>query len=140
RLPLHELRFFSWPAGSYRRRETDEPNRSGAPAPSGAFYPKFAALIHMRIVFVGTGAIGVPALRALQTAKYELVGVVTQPDKPVGRDQHIQSPPIKQAAEGSVPVIQPARIKDQAAIEQIRSWLPDVIVVMAYGQILPPDV
>src|SRR4029077_9879353 len=84
RLPLHGLRFFSWPAGSYRRRETDEPGRHGTQAPSRAFGSTFAALVHMRVVFVGTGAIGVPTLRALQTSKHELVGVVTQPDKPVG--------------------------------------------------------
>jgi methionyl-tRNA formyltransferase len=95
----------------------------------------------MRIVFVGTGDIGVPALRALTNSDHQLVAVVTQPDKPVGRDQRIQPPPIKQAVAGSdIPVFQPNRIKDAAAIEQIRSLQPDVIVVMAYGQILPAGV
>ena len=52
----------------------------------------------MRVVFIGTGEIGVPTLRALQNSReHELVGVVTQPDKPVGRDQQIQAPPIKAA-------------------------------------------
>jgi methionyl-tRNA formyltransferase len=92
----------------------------------------------MRIVFVGTGAIGVPALRGLLSSSHEIVGVVTQPDKPAGREQHILAPPIKRAAAGSsVPVFQPARIKDPMAIEQLRAWSPDLIVVMAYGQILP---
>ncbi len=52
----------------------------------------------MRIVFIGTGEIGVPTLRAASKSKHELVGVVTQPDKPVGRDQKIKAPPIKDRA------------------------------------------
>jgi methionyl-tRNA formyltransferase len=96
----------------------------------------------MRIVFIGTGEIGVPTLRALQTSsEHELVGIVTQPDKPVGRDQKITAPPIKAAlTEAKMPILQPKRIKDRPAIEKIRSLRPDVIVVMAYGQILPRDV
>ncbi len=91
----------------------------------------------MRIVFIGTGEIGVPALRLLQESPaHELVGVVTQPDKPVGRAQKITAPPIKEAlANAGVPILQPAKIKE--AVEEIRGWHPDVIVVMAYGQILP---
>src|ERR1700736_810651 len=92
----------------------------------------------MRIVFIGTGEIGVPTLRALQEFKHEVVGVVTQPDKPVGREQKIEQPPIKKAlAETKTPTLQPARIKDREPIEEIRALMPDVIVVMAYGQILP---
>jgi len=95
----------------------------------------------MRVVFVGTGAIGVPALRALRDSDHELLAVVTQPDKPVGRDQRIEAPPIKRALTGSnIPVFQPSRIKDTAAVQQIQSLKPDVIVVMAYGQILPSAV
>src|SRR5881275_2436505 len=80
----------------------------------------------------------------------ELVGVVTQPDKPAGRTQKITAPPIKKALIGSglnanpvqdsprrAGIFQPARIKDPEAIDQIRALAPDVIVVMAYGQILP---
>jgi len=92
----------------------------------------------MRIVFIGTGEIGVPTLRALQESEYQLVAAVTQPDKPVGREQKITPPPIKSAlAGGNTPIMQPAKIKDPQAIEQIRAFQPDVIVVMAYGQILP---
>jgi methionyl-tRNA formyltransferase len=96
----------------------------------------------MRVVFIGTGEIGVPTLRALQDSReHELAGIVTQPDKPVGRDQQIQAPPIKAAvAEEKISILQPARIKDRPAIEEIRALQPDVIVVMAYGQILPRDV
>src|SRR5205807_5522534 len=92
----------------------------------------------MRIVFIGTGEIGVPTLRALQKSEHELVGVVTQPDKPVGREQKITAPPIKAALIGSkMSILQPAKIKDQQSIEEIRAFAPDVIVVFAYGQILP---
>jgi methionyl-tRNA formyltransferase len=92
----------------------------------------------MRIVFIGTGEIGVPTLRALEKSEHELVGVVTQPDKPVGRAQKITAPPIKAAvSESKMSILQPARIKDSQSIDQIRALAPDVIVVMAYGQILP---
>jgi len=92
----------------------------------------------MRIVFIGTGEIGVPTLSALQKPEHELIGVVTQPDKPVGRDQKITAPPIKAALGGSkISILQPAKIKDSKAIDEIRALAPEVIVVMAYGQILP---
>lgn len=93
----------------------------------------------MRIVFIGTGEIGVPVLRSLlNSAQHQLVGVVTQPDKPAGRAQRIEAPPIKVALAGSeVPILQPARIKREEAVAEIRALAPDVIVVMAYGQILP---
>ena len=95
----------------------------------------------MRIVFIGAGEIGVPTLQALLKSEHEVVGVVTQPDKPVGRSQLIEPPPIKNALSGTnIPVLQPARIKDRQAIEEIRALKPDVIVVMAYGQILPRGV
>lgn len=96
----------------------------------------------MRIVFIGTGDIGLPALRALlRSEKHEVVGVVTQPDKPVGRDQHIQAPPIKQELAGaSFPILQPEKIRKEEAVDQIRALAPDLIVVMAYGQILPKSV
>src|SRR5436853_7450653 len=91
----------------------------------------------MRVLFIGTGEIGVPVLRWLaEVREHELVGVVRQPDKPVGRAQRIEAPPIKTAIVASkLPFLQPKRIKD--AVEEIRALKPDVIVVMAYGQILP---
>src|SRR6266511_2335187 len=95
----------------------------------------------MRIVFIGTGEIGVPTLQALLKSEHEIVGVMTQPDKPVGRAQLVEPPPIKKVvAARKMPVLQPPRIKDPRAIEDIRALEPDVIVVMAYGQILPRDV
>jgi methionyl-tRNA formyltransferase len=96
----------------------------------------------MRIVFIGTGQIGVPTLRALQESpEHELVGVVTQPDKPVGRVQRIEPPAIKKAIAGmTIPILQPTRIKNRQAIEAIRALQPDAIVVIAYGQIFPREV
>ena len=108
----------------------------------------------MRIVFVGTGEIGVPTLQALLKSEHEVVGIVTQPDKPVGRAQLVEPPPIKRAlisgALDASPartdrahplrVLQPARIKDRQPIEEIQALRPDVIAVIAYGQILPRDI
>ena len=95
----------------------------------------------MRILFIGTGDIGVPTLQALLKSEHEVVGIVSQPDKPVGRTQTIEPPPIKKAlAATKIRVLQPARIKDRQAIEEIHALTPDVIVVMAYGQILPSDI
>ena len=93
----------------------------------------------MRVVFIGTGEIGVPTLKALHdAADHELVGVVTQPDKPAGRAREITSPPVKIAARDlGVPILQPARIKFPEAIQDIRNLAPEVVAVMAYGQILP---
>src|SRR5437763_3334209 len=105
----------------------------------------------MRIVFIGTGDIAVPTLRMLREwREHQLVGIVTQPDMPVGRDQKLTPPPIKAASqqlnlapptsESELELFQPARIKAQEAIDAIRIMNPDVIVVMAYGQILPREV
>ncbi len=107
----------------------------------------------MRILFIGTGEIGLPTLRMLHDWRdHELVGVVTQPDKPAGRDQKLTPSPIKKASqhfdvagatsgcELQLPVLQPARIKARESVDTIRALKPDVIVVMAYGQILPRDV
>jgi methionyl-tRNA formyltransferase len=99
----------------------------------------------MRIVFIGTGEIGVPTLRALLHSEHEVIGIVTQPDKPVGREQRIEPPPIKKALIGrarppGAPIFQPRKIKDPQSIEEIRRLAPEVIVVIAYGQILPRDV
>jgi methionyl-tRNA formyltransferase len=93
----------------------------------------------MRVLFIGTGEIGVPALRSLlNSQQHELVGIVTQPDRLAGRDQRLQSPPIKSAlADSAIPILQPHQIKRAGASTKIRALAPDVIVVMAYGQILP---
>jgi methionyl-tRNA formyltransferase len=95
----------------------------------------------MRIVFIGTGEIGVPTLEALvNSTEHELAAVVTGPDKPVGREQRIEPSPIKVAVAGKkVTTLQPTRIKAPETIKQIRELQPDAIVVVAYGQILPRD-
>jgi methionyl-tRNA formyltransferase len=96
----------------------------------------------MRVLFIGTGDIGVPTLRMLQQwHEHELVGVITQPDKPAGRDQRLRASPIKLLVKDTaVPLLQPRRIKSDEAIAGIRALAPDLIVVMAYGQILPRSV
>ena len=91
----------------------------------------------MRIVFCGTGDIGLPSLRALAgSARHELVGVITQPDRPAGRDLRPRPPAVKtEALARGIPVVQPERIrKDFSALVE---WSPDLMVVAAYGQILP---
>lgn len=92
----------------------------------------------MKIVFMGTPEIAVPALRAI-AAKYDVAAAVCQPDKAVGRKQIMTAPAVKQCAnELGIPVFQPASIKkDNAFLFDIA---PDMIVVMAYGKILPPEV
>src|SRR5205814_8405751 len=90
----------------------------------------------MRVVFIGTGEIGVPTLHALLgSEEHQLAADVTQPDKPVGLDQRIEPSPIKKALAGTkIPILQPARIKDRQSIDEISARSPQAIVVMAYGQ------
>jgi methionyl-tRNA formyltransferase len=96
----------------------------------------------MRILFIGTGGIGVPVLQSLlQSGEHRVAGVVTQPDKPAGRKMELQPSPVKQAALlHGVPVLQPARMRAPEAVEEIKAIGAEVIVVMAYGQILPAGV
>ncbi len=96
----------------------------------------------MRIVFLGTGDIGVPSLRALAAEPaHEVVGVHTQPDRPAGRDLKLRASPVKEAARDlGIPVFQPVRIRAADSVEELRSLQPDVLVVVAYGQILPREI
>ncbi|HET9376803.1 MAG TPA: methionyl-tRNA formyltransferase [Chthoniobacterales bacterium] len=93
----------------------------------------------LRTVFMGSGEIGLPTLQWLiESPDVDLVGVVTQPDKPVGRSQILTAPAPKRLAESvGVPVLQPARVRRAEALNQIADLRPDLIVVAAYGQILP---
>jgi methionyl-tRNA formyltransferase len=95
-----------------------------------------------RVVFMGTPDFAVPALKALiDTSDFEVVGVVTQPDRPAGRGNAIQMPPIKQLASAvGIPVIQPNKLRDPGVFDQLTTWNPDVIVVAAFGQILRQNV
>ncbi len=89
---------------------------------------------------MGSPAFAVPTLQALAAA-YPVVGVVTQPDKPAGRGRKPTPPPVKQAAQAlGIPVMQPRRLRNPEAFEQLQAWQPDLIVVAAYGQILRPNV
>jgi methionyl-tRNA formyltransferase len=92
-----------------------------------------------RVVFIGTGEIGMPALEWLAQAKsLQLVGVVTQPDRPVGRSQVFTAPPPKRLLGPTpIPILQPEKVRQPEALEAIRALAPDLIVVAAYGQILP---
>jgi methionyl-tRNA formyltransferase len=94
----------------------------------------------MRIVFMGSPDFALPVLRAL-TRDYQIVGVVTQPDRASGRGRALKPPPVKTLAlELGLPVIQPERLRESDAMEQLRLWSPELIVVAALGQILKPDV
>lgn len=92
----------------------------------------------MRLVFMVTGEISEPTFADALSGPHDVVGLVTQPDRPVGRKQVLTAPRVKvMAEEAGVPVIQPEVVGQPEALDQIREWAPDVIVVMAYGQILP---
>ncbi len=95
----------------------------------------------MRVIFLGTPTFATLPLRALVAAGHDVVGVVTQPDRPVGRSRTPQAPPVKQAAmDLGLLVIQPATLRDEAVVEQLRHLRPDVGVVAAYGEILRRNV
>jgi methionyl-tRNA formyltransferase len=93
-----------------------------------------------RIVFMGSPDFAVPPLEAL-AAHYRLVGVVTQPDRLAGRGGTLKPPAVKTAAlRLDIPVIQPEKLRNPEALDQLRTWAPDLIVVAAFGQILRPEV
>jgi methionyl-tRNA formyltransferase len=93
-----------------------------------------------RIVFMGSPDFALPTLRRLNEV-FSVVGVVTQPDRPAGRGRTLTPPPVKSLAnELDLPVIQPASLNEQEAKAQLRSWEPNLIVVVAFGQILRQDV
>ncbi len=93
----------------------------------------------MRLVFCGTPQFAVPTLEAVLAAGHEVALVITQPDRPVGRDQKLQAPPVKQTALAhALPVLQPEKIKNNAELrEQLETIAPDAILVVAYGRIIP---
>ena len=92
----------------------------------------------MRVLFWGTPEFAAPPLRALIGEGFEVVGVVTQPDKPQGRSRTIIPPPVKQiAAEEEIPVFQPKNARDPELLETLKSLNPDISIVVAYGHILP---
>lgn len=95
----------------------------------------------MRIVFMGTPDFAVESLNALVAAGHEVAAVITQPDRPKGRGNKLAFPEVKtRAIELQLPVHQPASVKDEAFLELLKGYSPDVIVVVAYGRILPQAV
>ncbi|MEF2248458.1 methionyl-tRNA formyltransferase [Paenibacillus sp. IITD108] len=95
----------------------------------------------MRIVFMGTPEFAVPSLKLLVEQSYEVVAVVSQPDRPKGRKKTLTPPPVKEAALSlGLPVLQPERMRSREAVEQLAQYKPDLIVTAAYGQILPKAV
>lgn len=95
----------------------------------------------MRIVFMGTPDFAVPSLKALLDAGHEVCAVYTQPDKPQGRKQVLTAPPVKELAlSKGIPVYQPATLKNEEEQEKLRALAPEVIIVVAYGKLLPKAV
>jgi methionyl-tRNA formyltransferase len=91
----------------------------------------------MRIVFMGSPKFAIPSLSAIFET-YQVIGVVTQPDRQAGRGRKIQESAVKQwSAAHGLPLMQPPRLKVPESIEQLKTWAPDLIVVAAFGQILP---
>ena len=94
----------------------------------------------MRVIFMGTPDFAVPVLEAIIQAGHTVIGVYTQPDKPKGRGKSMQYTPVKEKAlEHQIPVYQPARVREPEVIEEIRNLKPDIIIVVAFGQILPEE-
>lgn len=94
-----------------------------------------------RIIFMGTPDFSVPALQALIDGPDEVVAVVSQPDRPKGRGKKMAATPTKLVAEASnIPVLQPTKIKTEEFAETLRSFNPDLIIVAAYGRILPSSI
>ncbi len=95
----------------------------------------------MKVVFMGTPDFAVPTLEKIIEAGHEVIGVVTQPDKAKGRGKKVLFPPVKEKAlEHNLTVYQPRRAREPEFIEQMRALNPDVMVVVAFGQILPKDI
>lgn len=95
----------------------------------------------MKVIFMGTPDFAVGTLKSLIASRHEVMAVVTQPDKPKGRGKAVQFPPVKEAAlEAGIPVIQPRRVRDQETVEALEKIPADVIVVVAFGQIIPKEI
>ena len=94
----------------------------------------------MRVVFMGTPDIAVPCLKKLIDEKHDIIGVVTQPDRPKGRGKKLAMSPVKElAVEHDIPVFQPLRARDDEFVQTMKELNPDLIVVIAFGQILPKE-
>jgi methionyl-tRNA formyltransferase len=95
----------------------------------------------LKVLFLGTSEFSCPSLEALLESAHEVIGVVTQPDRPKGRGQKFAPSPVKSLAVAkNLPVFQPERVRDHSSLEVLKSLHPDLMVVVAYGQILSPAV
>jgi len=95
----------------------------------------------MRVVFMGTPDFAAASLQKLMDERYDIVGVFTQPDKPKGRGMELSVSPVKAIASAhGLPVYQPENLRDGTAFGQIKALAPDIMVVVAYGKLLPPDI
>ncbi len=95
----------------------------------------------MRIVFMGTPEFAVPCLQKLIDCRYEVTGVFTQPDKPQGRKMIMTPPPVKQlAVQNGITVYQPQKMRDGSALEMLKEADPELVIVVAYGKILPKEI
>ena len=95
----------------------------------------------MKIIFMGTPDFAVGTLEALIEAGHEVVLAVTQPDKPKGRGKEMQYTPVKECAlKHDIPVFQPRRVREEECIEELRKYNADIMVVVAFGQILPKEI
>lgn len=95
----------------------------------------------VKVVYMGSPDFALPGLQALVDHSYNVVGVVTQPDRASGRGRELKPPPVKSLAlELTLPIIQPEKLREPDAMQQLRDWAPDLIVVAAFGQILKKDV
>lgn len=95
----------------------------------------------MRVIFMGTPDFAVGALEELIKAGHEVALAVTQPDKPKGRGGNMQAPPVKLCAiEHGIPVYQPKKVREKESVEYLRSFSADIMVVAAFGQILPKEI
>lgn len=96
---------------------------------------------NLRIIYAGTPEFAVPALQRLITGEFRPLAVLTQPDRPSGRGRRIQGSPVKQVAEAAnIPVYQPTSLGEHATADQISGLRPDLLIVVAYGLILPPAI
>lgn len=95
----------------------------------------------IKIIYMGTPEFAVPAFDTLVQNGYKIITAITAPDKPVGRKQILTPPPIKiETEKNNIPVLQPEKIKEQKWTEKIKELNPDLIIVCAYGQIIPKEI
>src|SRR5262245_10136006 len=95
----------------------------------------------MKLVFMGTPEFAAPTLRLLHKSGFEIAGVFTQPDKPAGRAQELNAPPVKRAAlELRLAVYQPAKIRPPEVFELLKTIAPEAIVIVGYGKIIPQHI